>query len=203
MMLRAQFLLAACLAAVCLPQQGVESLVPSPTQQTAESSQDSKTSTKPVMSPVPQNSGETTAIANEQIEAEVAAIMAIRKRLGGGVAETLGDFSVEMPKPSSRQAPTADTKPVNLDEEFAKHLAEQSRNHVAQNKKESGLQLAQRPPIRLQDNAPSINDEERRETIRHAARMLEEAAAVLEEASVYDHADKIRGTAGELWRSAR
>jgi len=50
---------------------------------------------------------------------------------------------------------------------------------------------------------PVMQTQGRRDTVRHAARMLEEAAAMLEEASEYDQADKVRQTASELWRAAR
>ena len=186
-MFRVQFILVACLAMTVLTQEGsrevasdvIKSLLVDSTQESSESSQN-----------------KTDPAKEERIQAEVAEIMAIRKQLGGGVSEQLKGFSIEMPgKKQSVEVPDADQRLV-LEEAFAKNLAEQSRNSVA-------VPTGNGKGWHLQDAPGSGRSPEQRETVRHAARMLEEAAAILEEAKEYDRADSIRQTAGELWRSAR
>jgi hypothetical protein len=179
--------------AAMMPQQGVESLVPPPTQETEESSAPSSS---------PSENGVADPIEEERIQAEVAEIMAIRKQLGGGVAETLGDLSLDMPgaKPQQNES---DKKPaVNYESEFEEILAKRSRSSMRP-PHQTSPEIRPEPEIGLPVQLLPIDSVERQESIRHAARMLEEAAAALEEASVYDRADEIRQTAVELWRSAR
>lgn len=185
-MIRVQYLLAACLAITVLTQNGnqdgVKSLLNPSTQQTPESSQPE----------------ESDLEEEQRIQAEVAEIMAIRKRLGGGVSERLKGFSIEMPTGKEGGEQVLDVGvPMIIEEAFAKQLTLQSRNSAAK----TGIARNESvEPVSVEHAEPA---HQRRESVRHAARMLEEAAAVLEEANEYDQADNIRKTAGELWRTAR
>lgn len=161
------------------PQDGVKSLPNSSTQAAQESSQ----------TDIP------TEAEKARVKAEVAEIMAIREQLGGGVAATLGDLSLEMPggKPQDSAAPKQTS-----DESFAKKLAAQSEKHAAREMIPKGYQL-----VKINDREKANRNHEQCEAIRHAARMLEEAAAHLEEAQQYHQADDIREKARQLWQSAR
>jgi hypothetical protein len=170
-------------------KSGVKSLLTTSTQQTQKSSQTDMPS------------------ADEQarIKAEVAEIMAIREQLGGGVAETLGDLSLEMPT-TSDQKPKSETQnpPHSLQKSFQEQLARQASKRPTRQDSPPvetavDLLIAERRP--MDKHAPPLH--ERRGIIRDAARMLEEAAALLEEAQQYDQADAIRQNASQLWRSAR
>jgi len=169
-MIRAQFLLAACLVMAVLTQNGDQDGVKSLLNPSEEA----------------------------RIQAEVAEIMAIRKRLGGGVSEQLKGFSIEMPagKTGGTQVPDR-SEPMSIEEAFTKQLTRQSRNSTAQ------TQSANKWTLEAIAEEPAKLAQPHRESVRHAARMLEEAAAILEEANEYDQADKVRQTAGELWRTAR
>lgn len=202
---------AACLAVVWSPQEGVESLLFDSTQEALKSSQHQA----------------ADPLKEQLIEAEVAEIMAIRKQLGGGVSEQLKDFSVEMPNGKSGKAEVEDGEKgiVALERAFAEQLTARSRNSQGENKTLSAVkQLIRLENQRHEQNnagadkgARNVANErvdpiatkaampriEQRDSIRRAARMLEEAAAILEEAEQFGQADNIRQTAGELWRSAR
>ncbi|QEG20621.1 hypothetical protein [Mariniblastus fucicola] len=193
---------AAFLLMLVMPQEGVENLLDSPTQTAAKSSQ-----AKP-----------TDSAEAARIKAEVAEIMAIRQQLGGGISEQLKDLSLEMPNGKPQQNPigaaTSPASPIRFKEQLAKQAAQRPaeqfrdapqlstvRNSAAAHARwKENLQMA---PSNEQAQATSAHSSRNRESIRHAARMLEEAAAVLEEAREYNQADKIRQTAGELWRAAR
>ena len=174
-MIRISILVVACLVAL-LQQQGVQSLLSPTTQDTPKSSalEDPQAPKTP---------------EEQRISGDVSDIMEIRSQLGG-VSETLGDLSLEMPgKPKN-----GDGKPVlSYDEEFQKQLTQQARNRPPEEDTKSSLEAE----FAMQE--PS----ERQEAIREAARMLEEAAAILEEVSSYDHADDVRQRASQLWKSAR
>ncbi len=126
--------------------------------------------------------------------------MAIREQLVGGVAETLVDLSLDMlgNKGQGKVSVPDGTKIMTLEESFAKKLTEQSQNHAAREITPGGWILIDE---KADENASP--NPEHRDTIRHAARMLEEAAAILEDAEQYGQADSVRATASELWRSAR
>lgn len=179
-MFRFKLMLIACLALMAGPQDKVESILSCTTQQSQESSQPAA----------------ATKAEEAQISAEVAQIMAIRAQLGGGIAKTLGDLSLEMPGKKPESVPN-NTKALSLEQAFAEKLAEQSRSYVA--KKIS----RQTVMARAVPKSGARISPEKSEAVRHAARMLEEAAALLEEAEQYQQADSVRTTAGELWRSAR
>jgi len=185
-MFQSTLFFAVCLVIATLPQDGVKSLLPTSTQQTQDSSQ----------------TNAPTSDEDERVKAEVAEIMAIRKQLGGGVAETLGDLSLKMP--GSKSPETDSTKSIaksfKLEETFAKELAEQSRTHIARENANGDWELvaSKKPQKTNQPASP-----EHRDRIRQAARMLEEAAALLEEAQQYGQADNVRENARQLWQSAR
>ena len=200
-MIRIQFLLTTLLVVTVLTQTvltqegaqgGVKSLLTTSTQENSESSHTVSQS---------EQSEETESVEEQRIQAEIAEIMAIRKRLGGGVSEQLKGFSIEMPgggNTSQGQAPDAKEQ-LNLEEAFAKQLTEQTRN----SRNADPATMERRWHLETVAGESAMPSQERKETVRHAARLLEEAAAILEEASEYQQADKVRHTAGELWRTAR
>lgn len=198
-MIRVQFLLATLLVTTVLTQTvqtqdgiqgGVKSLLTDSTQVASKSSRTGSQSEQ----------SEKAAPAEEQrIQAEIAEIMAIRKRLGGGVSERLEGFSIEMPGGNKGQVQVPDGQErASFEEAFAKQLAQQSRNSRA-----VPASAGKGWHLETVTEESAMPTQERRETVRHAARMLEEAAAMLEEASEYEQADKVRQTAAELWRAAR
>lgn len=177
---------AACLAVVCSQQEGVESLLSRSTQEVPKSSQSESIDQE----------------KEDRIKAEVAEIMAIRKQLGGGVSEQLKGFSIEMPGGAKDTSGGSEAgQAARFEETFAKKLAAQSRNAVAI-PAPTGKRWKQ-VHQETDDSESAIPTQEGRETIRKAARMLEEAAALLEEAEQFNQADSIRDTAGELWQTAR
>ena len=146
-----------------------------------------------------QQSQESSPKEQLRIREKVADIMGIQSQMGGGVAETLGDLSLEMPgqgtegdlQEGSRKDPA-----LSRNEQFKSILAAQ---FLAD---ESSGESKQASSFSLLKNQPSLPAESQ-ELVREAARKLEEAAAILEQVSDYDRADQIRQNATELWKSAR
>ena len=140
----------------------------------AQQDQAPKAASSSTQSPQESSPAEIIDVSQNQPDGEeVADIMSIRSQLGGGVAEVLGDLSLEMPG----------KKPVQKDQEPAPSLDQQFRAALTRE--------------------AQAEARKRRELVQQAARQLEEVAAALEEVREYDRADQLRQTAVEMWKSVR
>lgn len=193
------FAVATLIGLLALPQDRIEPLTPPPTPQPRKSSVENQqigtTTPKPEQ---PQDQAQ-----QDRINAEIEAIMEIRRQLGGGVIEQLGDDFTTSMTPDG--LPQSDRTPVQkLDQAFQQQLAKQ----LSQPPNLSTFGPEPAVPAnsfiaRTRQQDPAVANPQRSQQIRQAARMLEEAAAMLEEANEYQHADSVRSSAAELWRAAR
>ena len=149
--------------------------------------------------PLTQQSPESSPLEQQRIREKVADIIGIQSQMGGGVAEALGDLSLEMPGQGTEDDPQEGSQKdpaLSRNEQFQTILAAQ---FLAD---ESSGEPKQPSDFSLMENHGSLPAESQ-ELVREAARKLEEVAAILEQVSDYDRADQIRQNATELWKSAR
>lgn len=124
-----------------------------------------------------------TEVQEQRRAAELAEMEALRKKLGGGVAESLGDL----------MDPKAAQKEFALELE---RLSEESKRLPAIKPK---YQVVSPRPLKV----VALPKMSRRSLCHSIARKLDGITADLEEAGYYDEADSMRDLAGSYWNKAR
>jgi len=125
----------------------------------------------------------------------LAEIMEIRAAFGGGVAQMLADSPLQS-------------------EENERLFAQQLKNLIGETQLSSHQSAGPMPPMYSQasgipDHLPASVAAVRRtadeeiQILRRSAQQLEQVAAQLEQAGLYEQADSVRSTGIELWKAAR
>ncbi len=155
-----------------------------------------------------ETSEEALAIDPAAIDEDILAeIKKIRDQLGGGISETLKDVdqmpsfgAIEITPPRDESETAAgEISPEELfNEELRSVMSEQ------ESKNGSGPEPLQADPSAGSSPSPSTSDyADRTQELRACARELEQLAGRLETIEAYDHADRLRRQAAEIWTAAR
>ena len=152
-------------------------------------------------------------------QGEIDEIMAIRERLGGGIAgqlEGLGSdgradprLNAEQPRDVTRQMLELEMlrdRTRLVDENVTTQRDSYPTRHQRRDPDDRQLRdpwSAEQPWESRGERPMGESALARQQSMRIAARLAEEAAAELEEVGVYDQADQIRSAANALWIRAR